>query len=215
MRRTQILILALVAVLVVVVFFFLLFLPQRDQLAEVEELIADERAQHAVLEGDIERLRAVRQSAPDVEAELAAANSIVPNEAALPAALRQLQQAADEAQLTLTAITASRPVELDVGPEGLSSMDVNLQLSGGYFQVVDFLRRVEDPAITPRGLTWTALSVARDEYPELNVTLSGNLYARITGPLPPEPEAPPEVGGDDPDDAGGADDDLVDEEVAP
>lgn len=215
MRRNQVLILALAGVLLIVLFAFVLFVPQRERLAEVEARIADELAQQTVLEDDIERLRSVRQTAPEVEAQLAAASSIVPNDASLPGALRQLQLAADESQLTLSAITASRPVELGVGPEGLSSIDVNLQLAGGYFQVVDFLRRVEDPAITPRGLTWTALSVARDEYPELSVTLSGNLYARILGPLEPEPEPDPPSGAEDETDGDVMDEQPLDEEVAP
>lgn len=215
MRRNQVLMLALAGVLLVVLFVFLLFLPERERLAEVEARIDDERAQQAVLEGDIERLRSVRQTAPEVEAQLAAATSVVPDDAALPGALRQLQLAADESQLTLSAVTASRPVEVGVGPEGLSSIDINVQLSGSYFQVVDFLRRVEDPSITPRGLTWTTLSVARDEFPELSVTLSGNLYARILRPLQPDPEPAPASDADDGTEGEDVDEQPLEEEVAP
>ncbi|MEX2549491.1 MAG: type II secretion system protein GspM [Nitriliruptoraceae bacterium] len=195
MKRTQILILVLVALLVAVLFFFFAVQPQRERAAELDEEIALEQEQQALLQAEISRLRSVRDEAPEVEADLAAANAIVPRDASLPSALRQLQLASDEAGLVLSSISTARPAGLPDALEGLSSISVTLQMSGSYFQVVDFLRRVEDPGITPRGLTWNDINVGRAEYPELNVALNGQLYtAQPAAPPPPEPE--PEVGED-------------------
>jgi Tfp pilus assembly protein PilO len=218
MKRSQILLSSLSAVLVIALFYFLLFQPAQEEVAELEIQIAAELQQQATLNQEIARLRAVREQAPEVEAELAAAEAIVPRDAALPSALRQLQIAADESGIVMQSITTSRPNQLPDALEGLSSVDVSVQLVGGYFQVVDFLRRVEDPTITPRGLEWVSANVARtDEYPDLNVSLTGALYALVTVPPPPEPDVSLETEAeldDDPDAIEGSETDTDGEDVS-
>jgi len=191
MSRPALLLSALGAVAVIALFFVLVFQPARAELAEVEDQIALEQAEQTRLEGEIERLRLVREGAPGVEADLAAADSIVPRDPALPALVRQLQSAADESGITLTSVAAGRPSALpESSVEGLSVINVNAQIEGGYFQIVDFLRRIEQPSITPRGLAWVNASVTRDDanYPDLGVTLAGQAYAVVAVPLPPESE---------------------------
>jgi Tfp pilus assembly protein PilO len=211
MNRIAVLLTALGGILLVAMFYLLVFQPAREELAEVEDRIAVQEEQQRMLRAEIERLETVRQTAPDVEAELAAADAVVPRDTALPAALRQLQVAADEAGIVLSSISTARPAELPDPPEpGLSSIGLNLQVAGGYFQVVDFLRRVEDPSITSRGILWNTATVARsaDAYPELQVSLSGNAFAVIPPPTLPELEPEPEDADDDADEA---DDDVEDD----
>lgn len=212
MNRTALVLSALGAVTVVVLFFVLVFQPARDELAEVEDQIALEQGEQERLEVEIERLRLVREDAPNVEAELASADAIVPSEPALPALVRQLQSAADESGVTLTSVATGRPFALEEPPaEGLSAIDVNTEIAGGYFQIVDFLRRIEQPDITPRGLAWVSANVTRDDasYPELSVTLAGRAYAVVA--VPPPPEAEPEAEPEDTGDEGEADDGEADE----
>ena len=203
MKRSQVLLSVLAGLLLVALFYVLLFQPAREELAEVEVQIVDQEQQQQALAGEIARLQSVREEAPEVEAEVAAAEAIVPRDASLPAALRQLQLAADDSNVVLQAVTTSRPVPVDGRLDGLSSIDVNLQLVGGYFQTVDFLRRIEDPAISPRGLAWNNVAVVRQEaYPSLDILLTGSLYAVLSSSIPPEaPTAPDpdaeEAAGDD------------------
>ena len=205
MTRLQLLFSALAAVLLIVLFAFFVFQPQREDLADIRAEIDQQQVQQDQLRTEIAELRQVRDDAPEIEAEVAAAETIVPRDPALPALVRQLQAAADESGVTLTSVSTSRPVELEAPPvEGLSSIDVSVQIDGGYFQIVDFLRRIEQPNISPRGLAWLDASVTRDDasYPELNVALSGRAYAVIAVPLPPEAETQPEASGDEVDDDG-------------
>lgn len=197
MKRSQILLSALAAIMVVALFYVLLFQPSRDELATIEASIINEQATQQTLTTEINRLRAVREQAPEVEAQLVAAEAIVPREAGLPSALRQLQVAADESGVVLASVTTGRPALLEGETDGLSSVDTNVQLEGQYFQVVDFLRRLEDPTISPRGLDWNNATVARNEgeYPALQVILTGRLYALISMP-PPETEQAPVVDGE-------------------
>lgn len=188
MTRVQILLGGLVAILVVVLFWLLLWAPQQDELASVRDDIeqAQNDQQRLTLERD--ELRAVRDEAPNVEARLVAAESVIPGDPALPSALRQLQQAADDSGTTLRSISPARPTQVEDAQEGLSRIDVALEVEGSYFQFVDFLRRIEDPALTPRGLIWRQLSLERDEHPELNAVLTGTMYAQLPAAPPEEPE---------------------------
>ena len=205
MKPVQIALSALAAILVVVLFWLLLWSPQQDELETVRDDIDAARDRQEVLAAERDQLRAVRDEAPEVEAELAAASALVPSDPALPSALRQLQQAADEAGALLRAVSPGRPSQVEDADEGVSEIGVSVELEGSYFQIVDFLRRVEDPTITPRGLAWTELTVSRDEYPTLTGSLSGVMYTRLPVVPGAEPEDEPE---DDPDAADDDDDDA-------
>jgi Tfp pilus assembly protein PilO len=192
MKRQMILLVALGAIALVAVFYMLLWQPQRAELATLEESIAAEETAQAELQGELTRLRTVREEAPAVVAELAAAESVLPFDAALPSALRQLQSAADEAQLTLVAVAPARPAQIEGAEPGVSMIALNVQLQGSYFQIVDFLRRTEDASISPRAMLWGNVSVTKveGEYPRLDVALTGAIYAQLPAAPPPVEEAP-------------------------
>jgi Tfp pilus assembly protein PilO len=184
MKRTTLLLAILAAALIVALFYLLLFQPQRDALAEVEEQIAMQEQQQLTLERDLARLRSIREGAPEVESHLAASLAVIPREPALPAALRQLQLSADESGVTLQSVTTARPAQVTGAAEGLSSIAVTTQIQGSYFQLVDYLRRIEDPSITPRGLLWQSASVSRGEYPVLNLALTADMFVHLSHAAP-------------------------------
>ena len=190
MNRIQIVLTSLIVVLLAAIFWFLVHTPQQEELADLEASIEAQESQQATLRAQIESLREVRSTAPELESALATASAIIPRDAAQPSAIRQLQQAADESGLTLRTISGQRPTVLDADL-GLSNISLSIQLEGTYFQAVDFLRRIEDPSITARGILWSSVNVTRTEYPQLNVLLSGDMFT-----LAPPQEEPAEV--DDP-----------------
>lgn len=197
MSRQAILLTVLGFVLVVVVFFFFLFQPKQNQIAELEEEAATLRTQQQTTQNDIERLEAVRATAPELEAEIAAAEAIVPTDTSLPALLRGLQTAADDSGLQLTTVAPARPQPVDEegAPEGLARIDLSVTVDGGYYQTVDFLRRLEDPALTARGVLWGGLNVTKDleSYPTLTTTVSGTVFAVLPGGEVAEEPAPAET----------------------
>jgi Tfp pilus assembly protein PilO len=207
MSRRLVVLGGLGAVLLVVLFWLLLWNPKQEQLAELDTQIADAQSLQVQLQAQIAGLRDVREQAPEVQALLAASETIVPHDPAMPSALRQLQQAATEAELTLRSVSPGRPevviaegLAMEPGTQ-LVSYPVGVLLEGGYFQVVDFLRRVEDPAISPRGFAWASLNASVLEYPTLTVDLSGAVYAVVPAGWVPEPTAPAEAADDDGDQA--------------
>jgi Tfp pilus assembly protein PilO len=194
MTRIQIVLAALAAVLTVVLFWLLVWSPRADEIVELRAETEDIEMQQQQTAGRIAALEAVRAEAPQQEALLAASQALLPRDAALPAFLRQLQVAADEAGLALKGVSPARPApeELETAPADLHRINVAMEVEGGYFQIVDFLRRIEDPEITPRAMVWNALAVAGDpeDHPVLQASLQGDLYALLPT-TPAEGEAPP------------------------
>lgn len=189
MTRTAVLLTALAAIALLVVSYLFLVKPKMDEVTELEAQAEDLRDEQGQVEAEINALQQVRATSPDLEAELAAIGAIVPDSPALPGALRQLQVAADDSGVTLVSVAPGRPVPLeDATVPELSSISLNLTLEGGYFQVVDFLRRVEDPALTSRGIVVGALTASPAEYPTLSVTMSATMFSLLDQPVAPAPE---------------------------
>lgn len=178
MNRQALLLTAVGSLLVLALYWMFLLSPKRAELAETNEAIIAAVDQQAQLTNRINALKDVRAAAPAVEAQLAASEALLPSGPALPPTLRQLQLAADEAGLFLSSVSLSQPSPLVVEgvPAGVSQMSATLALTGSYFQVIDFLRRVADPVITPRAVLWSSVSLAVADYPQLSLSLSGNLF---------------------------------------
>lgn len=186
MNRQTLALAALGSVLVAVLFFFFLYSPKSDELAELELQIESTLAQQDQLRNRIRTLEEVRTRAPEIEAAIGTAEAIIPRDPGLPAALRQLSLAADGAGVVLPTISIGRPA---VGPGPAQTMSVAVTIGGSYFQIIDFLRRIEDPTITARGLIFSSVSIGPDEYPTLSASLSGTMFTQLSAPVAPAPPA--------------------------
>lgn len=201
MSRIGWLLTVLVVVLLGVLWWFLLWSPTSEEIASVraetettQALALQQRQREA-------ELREIREAAPEIEAELNTAQVLIPEGPSLPALFRQLQQAADEAGVRLESAAPARPANLADAPAGLSSMQVNVNVEGTYFQLVDLARRLEDPAINGRGLIWrNATFAAGSELPLLAGSLSIEVFTRTPAEDLPPPEE--EVEGTDETDGG-------------
>lgn len=200
----------LLCVLLVLGWYLLLWSPTAEDIeqtrADTDSVLMQAQQQRHVAA----RLREVRQSAPEIEAQLAGAQVLIPEGTALPALFRQVQSAADDAAVTLTGLSPSRPVVVEDAPDELSSMQVNMTLEASFFQLVDFARRLEDPDLSGRGLLWRNASVSfnEDAFPQLDISLSAEVFARV------DADALPEIEDDEPDDDGnGEDEDGVDDDA--
>lgn len=184
-RQTGILA-ALAVVLVAALFYFFVWQPKDAEIAEIEDQIASAEQQQQQLEREIRELQEVRTNAPELEAAIVAAESVVPRDIGQASAIRQLQLAADGSGVDLPSVNFSQPAQIQDAQAGLAELTMSVQVVGGYYQIVDFYRRVEDPAITPRGVVWHDVSVSPSDYPTLTASSSGSIFALL--PTPPEPE---------------------------
>ncbi len=144
MRGRGRLILAIIAVVVIsLLVFFFAVKPKREELAEVRADVAAEEARTVQLRTELQRLQALQENAPELEAELARIRELVPVKAELPNVIFQIQEAANRAGLDFVQITPALP---KVPPEGaaLSEIRMTLGAKGGYFAIQDFIRRLYD-----------------------------------------------------------------------
>lgn len=198
MKVQQALLAGLGLVVVLVVFWFLLYAPAGDRIDRAVAATAQAEQQQDVARGRIRALEAARSNAPDAEALLAAARSVVPDEVSMPAALRQVQDAADAAGVVILGVLPNAGVPSLADPS-LLQVSVGVQAQGSYFQLVDFLRRIEDPRLTARAMLGEFIVIREDEHPVLSADLSLRMFARepvspgVSEPVAPDAAAPPQA----------------------
>lgn len=190
MNRQTLLLSGLALVLVVALWWMFLYSPAREDLAALESDIVAAEDQALTLRTRITQLEGVRAAAPETEALIAQLSSIVPADPALAGAIRQIEAAAEDAGTRVGSLSVSRPAAVTDGA-ALHGMGVSMTITGSYFQIVDFLRRLEDPTVTARGVRFSTLSLATGTYPELTAAVTGSLFA-VLDPVPeagvePEP----------------------------
>ena len=186
MNRQTLLLSLLALVLIGALWWMFLFSPGREELARLDNDIAAAENETVTLGARIAQLEGIRSTAPETEALIAQLGSIVPTDPALAGAIRQIEAAALDAGVRVESLSTSRPSEMTEVAEsapGLHRMAVRMTLTGSYFQLVDFMRRLEDPTVTARGITFVNLSLSASEYPELSAAVTGSMFA-ILDPVP-------------------------------
>lgn len=187
----------LAAVVLAAGFWFLVWSPKSDEQAAYDAETVQLEQQVATLESEIERLEEIQANEPEYQAKLARLLEYVPEDAAQPVALKQVQQVADLAGVTITSLSNGDPVLVEGAPPAedpglaLVKMDVTMTADGGYFQQVDLLRRLE--VDVPRALLIRNVTVAEaaDGFPELMTTWSGELFAVVPVEAAPPPAPAP------------------------
>lgn len=203
MSRAAWLLTGLAAILLVVGWFFLVWSPTSDEIDAVRADIETTQQQTVEQQQRAAELREVRDRAPEAAADLATVEVLVPRDPALPALMRQLQTASDDSGVRLLSVSPSRPTAISGAPGGLATIQVSVSVEGTFFQLVDLVRRLEDPAISGRGFRWTTSSISVAEYPALSMQLSAEVFSRLPVPPSEEPEEAPA------DEAEGAEDDPL------
>lgn len=193
------------ALLLGVLAWFFLFQPQREVRAELEAETERLTQQQQQVRLEIARLEEIRANEVEVRAALARAEQYIPDGPGQPSVIRLFQLAADASGVEIVQLTFSDPAEVvglgtlpPTGPGTLvAQIPLQLGVEGGYFQVADFLRRLETEL--PRAVLVESVSVIEATspaaFPTLGVTLSGRLFAIVPAAalgVEPEPEPTPE-----------------------
>jgi hypothetical protein len=166
-RRRELIVLLLIGVLVVAGLWATLIRPKGNQAAAAH---ADEQAavdQAASLRGQIRALEATRADADGLRARAREARDLFPGKPALPDLTNALQKIADQSGVDLVGIQPSAPTASPTTPE-LVMLATTVTVGGGYFEIEDFLARMEnlvkspDPAtrIPPRSVLVRSVNVA-------------------------------------------------------
>jgi hypothetical protein len=166
-RRRELIVLLLIGVLVTVGLWAALIRPKGNQAAaaKAEEQAAADQAES--LRGQIRALEAVRADAEGLRARARQSEELFPGKPALPDLTNALQKIADQSGVDLVGIQPSPPTASPTTPE-LAVVATTVTIGGGFFEVQDFLARLEnlvkspEPAsrIPPRSVLVRSVNVA-------------------------------------------------------
>lgn len=190
----------LVVVLLAALFWFLLWQPRNEDLEEVRQQTVALETQRSSLQNEIRRLREVEANQVEIRAALSRLEEFIPSGPAQSTVVRQFQLAADAAGVEIESVSFTPPVLVVDAPEtgtpgtSLAQITVDMTIEGGYFQVVDFFRRIEVEVPRAVLLGRAAIAEGPDGFPGLTATWGGNLFAVVptgsigTGPAPAAPQ---------------------------
>lgn len=191
-----------VAIALVAGAWFGLYKPSLAKQEVLEQETAELESRQTDLRNEITMLEGVKADAETYRAAVARLEELVPTGVDQAEAVRQLQAAADDASVEITAVTFGEPTVVEGAPDTgepgttLAALSISMIVEGEYFQVADFFRRVERDV--PRAvLTESAnLEASEDGFPRLATTWGGQLFAVV--PVAETPAPAPAAPGTQP-----------------
>jgi Tfp pilus assembly protein PilO len=183
MTRRAPLIIVASALLLTVAFWYLLYQPRNAEQARYVRQTAELEGERGELQAQIAWLRDVEANAEDYRSQVTRLTEYIPDAPAQPEALGELQRVADESGVTINELTFAEPEAVaDAPPTGaddrtLTRIPTLLTVEGGFFQVVDLLRRIEVDLTRALKIDTVTMDEAEDSFPRLTVTLNGHIFA--------------------------------------
>lgn len=193
----------LLAVVITVGWWFLLYKPAMAKQTAFEAETVELEGRQDQLRTEIALLEEIRDDEERYRATAALLQDYIPDGVTQAEAVRQLQRAADAARVKITSMTfgeltpvVGAPVPIEPNT-ALASIGITMDVEGGYFQTVDFFRRVE--VDVPRAvLTQSAnLTEGEQSFPSLATTWTGQLFAVVPVSATVVPEDPGAAPGEE------------------
>ncbi len=144
MRKRDIWILAGLGVVVLIVaWYFLLLKPKQDDLSQAQDQFATDQQKLADNQKKIDTIDTQRATARQANSDLLKLNKLVPADEQIPSLIIELQQTANDADVDFMNIKPDPPV---AGTGGYTVLPIELKFEGSFFDINDFLYRVENYA---------------------------------------------------------------------
>jgi len=138
-------ILAVILVLVVVLSWFFVLSPLRGKISDTEQSIEAERDRLAAAQAKLAQAESTRLEGAKNRARLIALAKMVPTAAEVPSLIIQIQDLAEQAGLDFIAVSPREPS----GAEGFQVVPLQVEFRGTFFDLNDFLYRVEHMVAGP------------------------------------------------------------------
>jgi len=130
---------AVVAVVLIVAWYFLLLSPTRTKLSDLDSQVVAQQAALVTAQQEVARLESYKKTAPQSRAEIVRLGKMLPESEGIPSLIIELTRTSASSGVALNSIT--RGATAPGAPFGLQS--VSLQVTGRFFDVEDFLYRLE------------------------------------------------------------------------
>jgi Tfp pilus assembly protein PilO len=175
-RRQEVLLAAGCALLALVAGTLLLVRPKQQAAAEARADVNAAVADSQALGDQIRALEALKADEAALRARARQARAEFPATPSLPALVDALEDAASQAGVDLASVAPSTPKPLTERPE-LAEITTTVTVTGGYFQIDDFLAKVEnlvkgaDPGrVPPRAVLIRSVDVSGSGAPAAGST---------------------------------------------
>lgn len=187
-RRAPILA-AVIGLALSVAAFFLLVFPKMREVGQVREELEAAQNDEVVLRSQLARLEEAKENAPRLLRQLARVRRQIPPVSDLPGIINLLQDAADISKVDFFSVSPGTPTSAFPGPA--SEIPAQVQVIGGFFQVDEFLYRLET---LPRAAKVVNLQVGAgpNQLPQIQITMDVRFFTTdtTTGPGAPVEAAP-------------------------
>ena len=130
---------AVVAVVLIVAWYFLLLSPTRTKLSDLDGQVQAQQTALTTAKQEVARLESYKKTAPQSRAEIVRLGKMLPESEGIPSLIIELTRTAEASGVDLNSI--ARGATQPGTPFGLQS--VTLQVTGRFFDVEDFLYRLE------------------------------------------------------------------------
>lgn len=193
--------------------YMLLVKPKAAEVGELNETRAAQETSNTQLQGQIKMLQEQAKKLPAVQAELAAIAKQLPANPELPALIRSVTAAADDAGLILdamspepptiygaaatdgAAVASTTPVGTAAGSDLLAMVPVEFKIHGGYHNMQLFFANLEN---LPRTFVLHKFSIkemkALNKYKakkgDIEATLNGRVFMAVPATSLPAPKTP-------------------------
>lgn len=178
-------------VVVMVAWYFLIIGPKKDDIATKNTEYQNEKKSYDESLAKVQRIEEEREAAKQASGELLKLNKLVPPDSQVPSMIVEMQSTADSAGIKFMKIVPDTAV---AGTEGGTIVPFELNFQGEYYDVTDFLYRVENFArmegtnvnVTGRLISVVTLELGEPDidgsFPDVLVKIGANAY--MTSPAP-------------------------------
>lgn len=185
-QRVVIVIGAVVAVVLIAGWALLLYKPESDKLGSVQRQVEAEKAQETTLAAQLVKLQDLKEQEPQIDAELSRVKSLVPDAPDLSTYIREANRIATESGIDWLKVSAADPQ----ASGDVTTVALDLELTGKYFNVVDYLTRVQELSRAVRFDSLQMSGISGDDGSSaggVSVKLSGRMFS--SGGGAPAPDA--------------------------
>ena len=179
------------ALAVLLIWYFLLWSPRGNAIQAAQDRRQTAENEALELRAQINRLREAQRNESATRARIEELRQAIPDEPNLAQFILDTNEAAARSGIDFLSISPTPPVaptlaEASAAPEGTtpSQIALGITITGGYFQVLDFVNRLTD---LTRIVVIDGVSVAPAAGGDLSVQLSGRMF---TTSAPAGTEAP-------------------------
>jgi Tfp pilus assembly protein PilO len=186
-RKRDIFILAAIGlVAIVALWYFFLISPKRSEIVEINEQVQVERETFERNSARLKKLDQERAAAQEARGELLKLDKLVPGDEQMPSLIVELQKSANDAGIDFVKIEPDLPTP----GLGASVIPIEMKFEGRFFDVNEFLYRVENYArlegaevnVSGRFLSVVEITLEEGEFqdwPSVTVTLGINAYTTM------------------------------------